>query len=78
MTETTQERPRPVYPHAPAMTEDLPDVVRDSVREWEKRNGVWPDSAIDALRWDGLNGCYCFTWRGVFYGVEKADGHIHT
>lgn len=69
--------PQPIYKHGEISSEDLPEPVREAVRRWEERNGVWPHSALKALRWDSMNGCYAFTWAGVFYGVET-DGHIHT
>jgi hypothetical protein len=29
------------------------------------------------LKWDSLNGCYCFGCWGIFIGIEE-DGHIHS
>ncbi len=71
-------KPQPIYPHGEIDPNDLPQVVRDSVRAWEKSNKVWPHDALKALRDDTMNRCYCFTWNGCYYGVEYADGYIHT
>lgn len=35
------------------------------------------DEVMASLHWDSLNGCWAFTYAGMFHGVEE-DGYIHT
>ncbi len=63
-----------IYTKAPAAPyADIPQAVRDSI----KANWSDPGAAFDALQYDGLNGCYCIGWAGMYVGIEK-DGHTHT
>lgn len=34
-------------------------------------------AVLAVLGYDGINGCYYFTYAGMFHGVEP-DGYIHT
>jgi hypothetical protein len=70
--------PKPIYVHGHLKREELPEVVQRSLETWAGRNKVPSNAVFHSLRWDSMNGCYCFTWKGCFYGVEKADGYIHT
>lgn len=70
--------PTPVFTHGELNRQDLPEPVQRSLETWAERNNMPRSTVFSALRWDSMNGCYCFTWKGCFYGVEKADGHIHT
>ena len=51
--------------------------VRAALVAWTIQKGLKYGHLMDALRWDGMNGCFCFHWAGMYVGVET-DGHIHT
>jgi hypothetical protein len=34
--------------------------------------------AVKALRWDGLNGCWCLAHLNMYIGIEESDGYMHT
>lgn len=73
------ELPKKVYPDAEiAMRKSsLGPIVTESIELWEKRKGLPKGSVANVLQWDGIMGCYCFIWAGIFLGVE-IDGHIHS
>ena len=53
------------------------EALRARCRAWAHEKGLPSDCVLDVLQWDGMNGCFCFAWAGMFLGVET-DGHIHS
>lgn len=47
------------------------------VAAMRRKHGAEADQYISALRWDGLMGCWFYTYKGMLLGVER-DGYIHT
>lgn len=64
------------WPSAPA-ARNLPAAVLDACERFAARHGLPAGSVLAVLQHDGLNGCYCFWYAGMFHGIEL-DGHIHT
>ena len=63
-----------VYPNAPDLDRDtIPEAVTEAITKgWSD-----PESVFAALCYDGLNGCYCIEWAGMYVGIEN-DGYTHT
>lgn len=83
MTDTDKTRcskVQPAFPGGELKSDEEhypPLVVMMALKLWGGRKSIPMTDLLWALRWDGMNGCYCFTWAGMFVGVET-DGHIHT
>ena len=54
-----------------------PYVVRKAIVRKFMDNLPMAAAVLAVLGYDGLNGCYYFTYAGMFHGVEP-DGYIHT
>lgn len=71
----------PIYdgagPIQPGTEHYPPAIVIESLFAWCERKGINPGDVYHVLRWDGILGCWCFGWAGMFLGVER-DGHIHS
>lgn len=70
----------PIYPHGGLHPggDHYPDAtVQAKLNLWCERKDIPMSEVMAALRWDCMNGCFAFWWRGMFVGVET-DGHIHT
>lgn len=68
----------PIYPHGQLEESSLPIPVKESIKRWAEQRSLPRSAVIATLRDDTMMGCYCFTWKGCYYGVEYTDGHIHT
>ena len=75
--ETQMELPSKVYENAP-ISDKIEAIVIQQCKIWALAKELPEDSVIEVLQWDSMNGCYCFMWAGMYLGVEKEDGHIHS
>jgi len=56
---------------------EIPTAVVEAIQ-----NKFFPDTqqivkVLQELRYDSLNGCYYFTWAGMYIGIEQ-DGYMHS
>ncbi len=56
---------------------EIPTEVILAIRKKFFPNTARSNDVIRDLKWDNLNGCYYFTYAGMYHGVET-DGYIHT
>lgn len=56
----------------------VPQSVIDAIHAFTlHRNDITAKELLEKLAFDSLNGCYHFTYAGMYVGVEP-DGFIHT
>ena len=57
---------------------DLPAVVVESLIKAYGHDAELCVNAFRAIRYDGLNGCFCLAHCGMYVGIESSDGYMHT
>lgn len=66
----------PIYPTK--RDREIPDAVVNSIYKAYKHDVSMYAEAIDAVRYDSLNGCWAYWFAGMYVGIEESDGYMHT